>query len=123
MNAIAIGSKQLIRDYFDALSGHPKTEALLERFTTDPSLKDHIRAAEAAFPEYELVAHEMVADGDLVAVRGTFQGVHKGEFAGIRPTGRRITADLMLFYRIDDGRIAEHWMQLDMKGILDQLSS
>jgi predicted ester cyclase len=123
MNTAAVDNKQLIRDYFKALSGQPKTEALLDRFITDPGLKEHIRAAEAAFPEYELVAHQIVAEGDLVAVRGTFQGVHKGEFAGVRPTSKRITADLMLFYRIANDRIAEHWLQLDMKGILDQLTS
>ncbi|MGB6690463.1 MAG: ester cyclase [Terracidiphilus sp.] len=123
MNTAAVDNKQLIRDYFDALSGRPKTEALLDRYITDPGLKEHIRAAEAAFPEYELVAHQIVAEGDLVAVRSTFQGVHKGEFAGIRPTDRRVAADLMLFYRIANDRIAEHWLQLDMKGILNQLTS
>jgi predicted ester cyclase len=29
----------------------------------------------------------------------------------------------MIFYRIADERIAEHWMQLDLKSLLDQLTS
>jgi hypothetical protein len=28
----------------------------------------------------------------------------------------------MLFYRIDDGLIAEHWMQWNMQALLDQLT-
>jgi predicted ester cyclase len=123
MSAITVDNKQLIRDYFTALSGRPKTEELLDRFISDPDLKEHIRVAEAAFPEYELIAHEMVAEGELVAVRGTVRGVHKGEFAGIQATGKRISVDLMIFYRISSDRIAEHWMQLDMKSLLGQLTS
>jgi predicted ester cyclase len=29
----------------------------------------------------------------------------------------------MLFYRINDGLIAEHWMQWDMKAVVDQLTN
>jgi predicted ester cyclase len=123
MSAITVDTRQLIRDYFKALSGRAKTEKLLDRFISDPDLKEHVRMAEAAFPEYELIAHEIVAEGDLVAVRGTVRGVHKGEFAGIKATGRRISVDLMIFYRIANDRIAQYWLQLDMKGLLDQLTS
>jgi predicted ester cyclase len=123
MGAVSVDTRQLIRGYFTALSGRPKTEELIDRFVSDPGLKEHIRAAEAAFPEYELIAHEIVAEGDLVAVRGAFRGIHEGDFAGIKRTGRRVTVDLMIFYRIADDRVAEHWMQLDMKGLLDQLTS
>jgi predicted ester cyclase len=28
----------------------------------------------------------------------------------------------MLFYRISDGLIVEHWMQWDMKAVVDQLN-
>jgi predicted ester cyclase len=125
-NAVAsviIDSKQLIRDYLDALSAKPKTEDLVNQYVSDPGLKEHIRQAEAAFPGYELVAHQIVAEGDIVALRGTFYGVHKGEFAGIPPTGKKVSGDLMLFYRISEGLIVEHWMQWDMKAVVDQLTN
>jgi predicted ester cyclase len=123
MTSVTIDSKQFIKDYVNALSGKPKTEALINQYVSDPGLKEHIRQAEAAFPGYELAAHQIVAEGDIVALRGTFYGVHKGEFAGIAPTGRKVSGDLMLFYRISDGLIAEHWMQWDMKAVLDQLTN
>ena len=78
--------------------------------------------AEAAFPEYELIATLLVAESDLVAARCTFRGVHKGEFAGIQPTGKRVSTDLMIFYRIREGKISEHWMQMDTRGLMDQLT-
>ena len=122
MASVTIDNKQLIKDYVDALTAKPKTEALINQYVSDPSLKEHIRQAEAAFPSYELVAHQIVAEGDMVALRGTFYGVHKGEFAGIAPTGKRVSGDLMLFYRVSDGLIVEHWMQWDMKAVVDQLT-
>jgi predicted ester cyclase len=122
MASVTIDSKQLIQDYLDAINANPKTEDLVNQYVSDPGLKEHIRQAEAAFPGYELVAHQIVAEGDIVAVRGTFYGVHKGEFAGIAPTGKKVSGDLMLFYRISDGLIAEHWMQWDMAAVVDQLS-
>jgi predicted ester cyclase len=123
MSTLAIEGKQLIQDYFQALSGQPKTEELLDRFISDPSLKEHIRQAEAAFPGYELVADQIVADGDLVAVRGTVHAVHKGVFAGIEPTGRKVSFGLMIFYRISDARIAEHWLLMDTPVLMAQLTA
>jgi predicted ester cyclase len=123
MTTVAVESKQLIKDYFKALSGHPKTEELLDRYISDPALKEHIRAAEAAFPAYEVIDNQMVAEGDLVAVRCTFRGVHKGEFAGIPATGRRVSSDFVIFYRVSDGLIAEHWIQMNMQDMVGQLTA
>lgn len=123
MSTVAIDGKQLIQDYLKALSGQPKTDEILDRFVSDASLKEHIRQAEAAFPEYELVADEIVVEGDLVAVRGTVDAVHKGVFAGIEPTGRKVSFGLMIFYRISDGRIAEHWLLMDTPALMAQLTA
>lgn len=117
-----IGAKQLVREYLEALSGKPKPERLLDRYVKDAGLKQHIQYAEAAFPLYEFIPHQMVAEGDLVAVRATFRGVHKGEFAGIPATGKQVSSDLMIFYRVRGGLIVEHWLQMDMKDIVEQLS-
>jgi predicted ester cyclase len=121
MTTVAVDSRQLIKDYFKALSGQPKTEELLDRYMSDADLKEHIRVAEAGFPGYDVIDNQIVAEGDLVAVRCTFRGVHKGEFAGIPATGKQVSSDFMIFYRVSDGLIVEHWIQMDMKGIVDQL--
>ncbi len=123
MSPVTIDPKGLIKDYFDALSGQPKTEELMDQYISDPSLKEHIRQAEAAFPRYEVVAHDMVAEGDLVAARCTVKATHQGEFAGIPATGRQISSDFMIFYRIADGKIAEHWMQLNVPDIIAKLTT
>jgi predicted ester cyclase len=64
----------------------------------------------------------ITAEGDLVALRGTFRGVQRGAFANIPATGRAVAAGLMIFYRIEGRRIVEHWMQFDAAGLIAQLS-
>ena len=120
--AVTTEARQLVQDYLNALSGHAKPEKLLDRYLNDPGLKQHILQAEAAFPAYEMIAHQIIAEDDLVAVRATFRGVRKGEFAGMGPTGKQVSSGLMIIYRVKDGLIVEHWLQMDMKDIMEQLS-
>ena len=120
MNAAA--NTQLITQYFQSLSGQPKPLALLQRYVTDPALIEHISQCEAAFPNYELIAHQVIAGDDLVAVRGTFKGTHRGaSFFGVEPRGVKASGDLMIVYRIENGRIAEHWLQFDGAALVAQL--
>src|SRR5262245_5247985 len=122
MNFSSAESKQFVGRYLQALSGQAKTPALVARFVSDPALIEHIRQVEAAFPAYELIADDLVAEGAVVALRGTFQGVHRGEFAGIGATGRTVSAPLMIFYRIENDRIAAHWLQFDAGVVIAQLT-
>jgi predicted ester cyclase len=116
-------NKRLVQEYLSALSGQPKPDVLVARFVADAGLAEHIRQIEAAFPAYELVPAQLIAEDDLVAVRGTFRGVHRGPFAGIDPTGRKVSADLMIVYRLAGSRIVEHWLQFDAAGLVSQLSA
>ena len=88
---------------------------------SDQELKDHIAFFEMVFPKYELIAEDMVAEGDKVAVRVVLRGVHKGEFMGLPPTNIAVEVPGMLIYRIQDNKIVEHWMQFDKLGLMIQL--
>ena len=122
MNAAA--NKQFIGDYLHALSGNPKPLALVKRYVSDQALIEHISHVEASFPNYELIAHQVIAEGDLVAVRGTFKGTHRGaSFFGVEPSGAQASGDLMIIYRIENGRIAEHWLQFDGAALVAQLQN
>jgi predicted ester cyclase len=114
-------NKQRIRTYLNSVSGRPKKAEALAEMITDRELLEHIAQVEAAFPEYELIVDDMIAEGDRVVVRGTFRGVHRGPFAGMQPTGKTVSAGLIIIYRLENGRVAEHWLQLDMLSVLRQL--
>jgi steroid delta-isomerase-like uncharacterized protein len=73
------------------------------------------------FPDLELTIEDTVAEGDLVAQRISFSGTHTGEFQGLPPTNKRVTFSGLELNRFEDGRVAEHWFQLDALGLLQQL--
>lgn len=123
MSHSATETRKLIEDYLRALSGRTKTSELVAQFVSDPALAEHIKQVEAAFPAYELIANKIVVEGDQIAMRGTFRGTHRGAFGGIAPTGNAMSAGLMIFYRLSNGRIAEHWLQMDNAGLMAQLTA
>ena len=123
MQMQTVDVRQLIESYVSTLCAQPKTDEVVDRFVSDPMLKEHIRQAEKAFPGYVLTPEQIIVEGDTAAMRAIMRGTHRGEFAGMPATGREVTAGVMLFYRVADGRIAEHWMQLDTMAIMSQLTS
>lgn len=74
-----------------------------------------------AFPDFRYTIEHQVAEGDLVVVRGTYHGTHRGAFFGIPPTGVYITTTGMHLFRLADGKIAEHWCNNDDLGVMRQL--
>jgi steroid delta-isomerase-like uncharacterized protein len=123
MSTATMTSRQAIEEYIKALSESPKTETLIDRFVDDPNLKQHILQFEAAFPGYQVVPQQIVAQEDLVAINATVTAVHKGEFAGIPATGKTVTIGAMMFYQVENGRIKKFWMQADMAGGIAQLKA
>jgi predicted ester cyclase len=116
-------NKTFVRQYLDAVSGQEKTPALVNRFVADEALAQHIATVEAGFPRYELAAEDMLAEDDKVALRATFRGIHKGEFAGVAPTQRQVTLPFIIIYRIWDEKIVEHWLSIDMLSFMQQLGA
>jgi hypothetical protein len=120
MSTVAENKEFVIR-YLNALSGKPKPESMLREYLDDEELIEHILASEISFPEYELIAEDILAEGDLVAIRGRLVGIHKGDFMGIPPTGKKIDLELFVNYRIANGKIVDHWMILDSAVMMKQL--
>ncbi|MFC7009530.1 ester cyclase [Halalkalicoccus salilacus] len=85
------------------------------------AVRDTTIQLRTAFPDFSVTPHDVVADGDTVAVRMTQRGTHEAEFMGIKPTGRTFDIEAMGFVRLEDGQIAERRVQPDMVGLLQQL--
>lgn len=75
----------------------------------------------AAFPDDKVTIGEIVADGDMVAYRATESGTHQAEFLGIPATGKHATWTEIQFFRIQDGKVAEHWIDIDIFSWFQQL--
>jgi len=116
-------NKALIRQYFTALSGRDKSDSIVNIFVKDEQLKQQIKLLEKAFPRYQMIIEDMLAEADRVVVRVTIRGIHKGEFLGIAPTSKKVTITGILIYQIINGKIVDHWMYFDTKGLMQQLRS
>lgn len=85
------------------------------------AIRENMERFTAAFPGCLATVEDCIAEGDLVAMRVTLSGTHEGEFMGLEPTGREFEVGNMVFTRLDDGKIAERWVQPDTLGLLGQL--
>jgi predicted ester cyclase len=84
-------------------------------------LKLMVTMYRSAFPDMKTTIHDIIAEGDKVAVRMTNSGTHKGEFMGIPPTGKSISVAEISILRFAEGKNVEYWGQTDNMGMMQQL--
>lgn len=75
----------------------------------------------SAFPDLNITTDLLVAEEDKVTKVWTANCTHKGEFLGIKATGKRAVVKGIEVFRIADEKIAEIWMCMDNLGMLQQL--
>jgi predicted ester cyclase len=114
-------NKEFIRKYIEAISGNLKTAELVNEYVAEQSLKDHIAMNEEAFPKYEMRIEKLIAENDLVSVIGQAAGTHKGPFMGVPPTGKSWEVPFQITYRVDQGKIVDHWLVMDTAAFMQQL--
>lgn len=74
-----------------------------------------------AFPNDTVVIEEIVAEGELVSYRAVESGTHQAEFLGIPATRKSATWTEIQFFRFRDGKVAEHWVDVDLFSWFQQL--
>jgi steroid delta-isomerase-like uncharacterized protein len=126
-------NKALIREHYDATANAFKPAAIERQVAADfvdrcnpgivgpEGVKAEIKALRTAFPDLSVTIQDMVAEGDLVAVRGTWRGTHQGAFRGVPAIGRKVEFGGMVFWRVSGGQIRERWGLIDTPGLMRQL--
>ena len=71
--------------------------------------KKFIATVLTAFPDYHAEILEVVAEGDRVVARVEFTGTNDGPFDGRPPTHNKLSFNTADFFRIANGKVAEHW--------------
>jgi steroid delta-isomerase-like uncharacterized protein len=77
----------------------------------------------AGLSDVSMTIEDMIAEDDRVAVQLTAHAVQSGEFMGMPPSGKPYTIPEIHVFRVRDGRIAEHWGQADLLGMMRQLGA
>jgi steroid delta-isomerase-like uncharacterized protein len=106
---------ELVSEDFVEHNPMPGVEGTREGF------KQMVAGLHQAFPDFDTQVQDQIAEGDKVVERWTAGGTQQGEFMGVPATGRRIEIEGMDISRLADGRIVEHWTQMDALTMMQQL--
>lgn len=127
-------SAEVVRGYLTAIAARQDLEPFLAPDVglglpaDDHPLRGARQVAQAVRHHYEeefdarpeLV--RLVADGRSAVAELLFVGVHIGEYAGVRPTGRRVRVPLAMAFDVDAGLIAAIRVYYSPEAVLAQLS-
>lgn len=80
-----------------------------------------VSSVRRAFPDVHFTVDDLIAEGEKVVCRWTFQGVQEGDFMGIPASGRKATVMGIAIYRVVNEHIAEAWFTWDALGLMRQL--
>lgn len=84
-------------------------------------MKPVIRSVISAFPDVQIVVHELIQVPGKIAVRAEITGTHEGELFGIAPTGKAVRFRIHEFHALDGERITTTWHMEDWYGLFLQL--
>lgn len=118
-------NKQVIRDYIDNAINKRQPETAEHYFAANyiehnPHLppgidgkKKFITAVLKGFSDYHGKIEDIVAEGDEVVTRTLWTGTQDGPFLGRPATGNKVVFATSDFYRIENGKVVEHWDVVD----------
>jgi steroid delta-isomerase-like uncharacterized protein len=132
--AVEEQNKEVVKRYWDGKWNERRPEILDELMTPDvvyhgtsmgmhgvEEYKQVYNMYRSALHETQITIEEIIAEGDKVMTRLSMSGVHKGDLAGIPPTGKSMTGTMFTVFRLVDGKIAEEWEIMDEMGVMQQL--
>lgn len=95
--------------------------------TPDVEIKsrDDIKKLQKSFyksmPDQKITVEMLVAEGDKVAAYATYSGTLTGPMGDFPPTGKSVDSKFLSIFRIEEGRIAEIWVECDNLSMLKQM--
>jgi predicted ester cyclase len=75
----------------------------------------------SAMPDFRHTVKRIVADGDQVWVSTTSATHTGGPWLDVPPTGKKLHFDVVDMFRVENGKVAEHWDVADTLGLFSQL--
>lgn len=76
-----------------------------------------------AFPDVVVTEEDLIASEDKVVERSSAKATHKGALMGAPPTNKTVQWSEIHIYRMQDGKIVEHWAEIAMLELLQQIGA
>lgn len=107
----------------DSYISHSLTDNTKE-LRTFATQKDWLSYLFKAFPDLKYTIGDVLVDKDKVVMRVVLSGTQKGEFLGYKPSDRRIDyLSEIFFFRVENNKIAEAWVQIDWHNLFKNLNA
>ena len=87
------------------------------------NLKTYLRGIKSAFPNLQWPVKTIIAERDFVMVYNSIEATHKGNFGPFTAKGNKVNVMAFQLYRIENGKLAEHWELADFINLQQQLLS
>jgi predicted ester cyclase len=103
-------NKAVVRRYFDERWNHGNADVCDELLAPGSDIegtKSFVRSFHTAFGNLTLAMPVLISEDNHVAVHWRITGTHHGEYAGIAPTGKRVTFQGLALLHLEDGKIVE----------------
>jgi len=129
-------NKQVVREFTRIFKNEHNVDGIVHLF--DKNFTHHFRAPlpsglvgfqqvgrmmNGSFPDVVVTEEDLIASGDKVVERSTAVATHQGSLAGEKPTNKRISWTEIHIYRVQDGKISEHWVEMAMMELLQQIGA
>jgi predicted ester cyclase len=75
--------------------------------------KQFVASVLAGLSDYHGDIQDIVAEGNKLVARVIWTGTQDGPFVGLPPSGNKLRFSTADFFRIDQGKLAEHWDVVD----------
>jgi steroid delta-isomerase-like uncharacterized protein len=130
----AEGNKQIVAGFIEEVLNRRQLDAAGDYVADDvvervpfpgqgpglAGLKDVLRGLFAALPDMNWNIEEQIAESDKVLTRFVWTGTHSMEFLGVAATGRSVSVWGMALDRIENGRIKDTRILMDLFGLMRQ---
>ena len=132
-NQTADQNKVIIRNLYEEILNTGKWELLTPIIAEDfigvagqkgPSaFAETVRGLRQGFPDIQWTVEDLVAEGDKVTVRWSWQGTHSNTFMGFQPTHKSLNNHAIAIYQFRDNQIIHAWLETDRLGFLQQIGA
>jgi steroid delta-isomerase-like uncharacterized protein len=115
---------------FDAVEQYVDDEYTVSIDTDDPwegmvlnnqEYKKRLHYSFDSFPDMHFDIQSAIEDGDFVAITWVLTGTNLGKIGELPPTGKKIKANGVTVYQINNGKVAGHSQVFDRNTVAKQL--
>ena len=121
MSDLTSKNKFLVRRVYEEMWNQNMDSVATEIFDQPAGVQRFMSEFLSAFPDLQHTIHDMIAEGDRVAVRFSAEGTHTGRWKDFAPTGISIQYTGVTLARITENKIIEHHTWWDKANLIEQV--